>query len=144
MRPRFNMTLIDGTELVMDGANGIYIHNRFVNYNINYNGTFFCYNDKDIIDSAFQDFMAGKFKEVEVVTKIEPDLTFVLMPKGAKVIRGLGEEFPKDCVYDYDSMRIEFDLCVDGAFGGSFYVMELSEDETKEFIEKWLDIDKKN
>ena len=40
-------------------------------------------------------------------------------------------------------MRIEFDLCVDGGFGGSFYVMELSEDETKEFIEKWLGIDKK-
>lgn len=142
MKHEINLILKDGTEIQITRENRLIFKNRYLNFDVDFGNTWFCYGDEEGIEAAFKSFMNGELTKVTITGKIEPDLTFVLMPKGAKTIRELGDSFFDDLYYDCNSMRIELDLCLKGAYGGSFFVVELNEEETEEFINQWLGIKK--
>ncbi len=136
MKNEINMVLSDGTQLLFTMQNRIVVKNRFLNYDLEHGESFFCYLDEDFIEKAFYDFITNKLKKITVVGTTDPDLTFVLMPRGVEKEREMGDSLNID--KDASVMKIELDLCVDGAYGGSFWSYCLNEDETVEFISQWL------
>lgn len=143
MKHAINVILKDGTEIRITKENKLIFKNKYLNFDVDFGNSWFCYGDEECIETAFTSFINGELKKVTITGKIEPDLNFVLMPKGAKPIRELGTDFLNDeHKYDCNSMRIELDLCLNGVYGGSFFVVELNEEETEEFISQWLGVKK--
>ena len=123
------------------------IHNRYINYDET--ELYFCYGDLEDIAQQFKRFLNGEMKKVETASTIEPTLYFIFRPKGAKAIREAGEEFVyytiidgrkkvKKRYYTRNSMIIEFDLCLNGAYGAQHWSISLTEEETLEFCNQWL------
>ena len=145
MRQTVDMVLKGGTRIYIGrgNTNRIIFKNKYIDYDKERGSSFWCYNDEEVITNYLRDFYDGKFKEVTTIGKIEPDLNFVLMPKGAECIRELGSDSRGVGSYDSNYMRIEYDLQVDGGYGTSFICFELDEEETEDFIAQWLGIKKR-
>lgn len=140
--------LDDGnTELRIDpnpgGGYCISVTNQYINYRKDFD---FTDDDEKFIAQELQEFMDGECDEVKVVGTSQPFLTLVLCPSGAKSIRELGDDVvryglddkPIEEYYEQDTIQIELDLCVNGVYGGQFWVAVLSEDETEDFCQKWI------
>lgn len=137
--------VFDGTEFSIERKDGEYrviVHNDFVHYDKTH---LFCYGDVQGITDGLAKLVIGELNEVTAVGTVDPDLTFVLYPKGAKVVRDEGDGFhPTDIQgnplirhYESNTMKIELDLCLNGVYGEQFFTMRLSEQETEEFAAQW-------
>ena len=137
MENKIKLVLQDGTEIGINNNDTLYIHGRYVNYNMEH---IFCYGD-DIIIKELKSFANGEKKEVYSISTTEPWLTFVFYPKGAMPMRevGIGEfQFDDMKQYEDNFIKIEIDLCNDGVFGGSFWSVYLTAEETSDLINQCL------
>lgn len=140
MKEAVSLILENGTEITIEGADRISVQNEYVNYDSRFFGAMFCEGDKPYIYKVFQDFINGRLKEVTAVGTTDPDLTFVLFPRGAKVIREEGKEFySSEWQYTGNIMKIELDMCINGIYGETFWIGYLNEKETADFINQWLE-----
>lgn len=125
-----------------DGEYRVVVHNEIIHYDKSH---LFCYGDVQGITDGLVKLVIGELNEVTAVGTADPDLTFVLYPKGAKVVRDEGEGFhltdfqgnPLIRYYESNTMKIELDLCLNGVYGEQFWTMQLSEKETEEFATQW-------
>ena len=112
---------------------------------------FFCYGDIELISDQFRKFLNNEIKEVKSVSTVEPTLSFILCPKGAKAIRHTGEEIEyytinnnkkekiKKVNYNTSNyMIIEFDFCINGRYGVQHWSVVLTEKESMDFCKQWL------
>ena len=139
MKHEINMVLQDGTQLLFSKENRLVVKNKYINYDVDFGDCFFCYGDEESIEYTFKEFIAGKLNKITVIGTTDPYLTFILMPNGVKGEREMGSSDILE--EDGFCMKIELDLCANGAFGGSFWCYCLNEDETKEFINQWLGLE---
>ena len=133
------------TEFSIDRKGGKYrvvVHNDIIHYD---KTLLFCYGDVEGITDGLAKLVMGELNEVIAVGTADPDLTFVLYPKGANVVRDEGDGYhPTDFQgnplirhYESNTMKIELDLCLNGVYGEQFWTKQLSEQETEEFATQW-------
>lgn len=137
--------VFDDTEFLFERKDGEYrviVHNDIVHYDKTH---LFCDGDVEGITDGLAKLVVGELNEVTAVGTVDPDLTFVLYPKGAKVVRDEGDGFrstdlqgnPLIRHYESNTMKIELNLCLNGVYGEQFWTMQLSEQETEEFATQW-------
>ncbi|MCM1367255.1 MAG: hypothetical protein NC184_00350 [Roseburia sp.] len=140
------MIFDDGTKFTMIRNGGEYrliVHNDIVYYDRTH---LFCYGDIENITNGLGMLVSDNLEEVTVVGTADPDISFVLCPKGVKAIRDDGEAaYYKDMdgnikeqFYQSNIMKIELDLCTDGVYGVQFWSIYLDEEETNNFATQWV------
>lgn len=135
--------LLDGgeTEFIVEdkGKDGfrIAVFGSYINYDKTYH---FCSDDEKYIAVTLKKFLNDEIKEVTVEGTTDPNLSLMLCPKGVRAWREESETGKEtERFYDYKFIKIELDLVVAGSYGIQFWSEYLSEEESIEFCQQWLD-----
>lgn len=141
-----NIQFEDGTEFIIEKMDQseyrVVVHNKFIHYEKQL--LLFCDGDRQEIADGLAQLVYGNLKEVKTVGTTEPDLTFVLCPKGAKVIRCESDVIQDNCIiareeyYGENTLKIELDLCIGGVFNVQYWTRWLTAEETEEFATQWV------